>query len=351
MFRWLPWLFDFQYMLFMYFAPTRWLARRAADRPRASRADAADPGPRPGSDRLHLPGRHRRSRRAAPQGQAERALLFVDHRSGRAAVLGPPGDRPALRDPPRVDRRGRDRSPVPGASRWAKPPTSPAFLAARSRADARRSLGLPADGKVIAVSGGGWGVGDLLGATRAALEVPDATVLMPLRAQRRSAARVAQQFPDEPRLRLMGFTDRMGDVLAASDALIHSSAGLTVLEAIIRGCPVISYGFGVRPRPGLQPRARALRARPGRPQGGRPRPGAAAGARAPARPGPLVRSAALDGVADHQQRAASPHAGDLAGTHRARTATTAAVLVSYSPGRSPPAPPTTSPRTSSTCGP
>src|SRR6202007_1082192 len=44
--------------------------------------------------------------------------------------------------------------------------------------------------------------------------------------------------------RVMGFTDRMGGVLAASDALVHSSAGLTVLEAIIRGCPVISYGFG-----------------------------------------------------------------------------------------------------------
>jgi hypothetical protein len=42
----------------------------------------------------------------------------------------------------------------------------------------------------------------------------------------------------------MGFTDRMGDVLAAADALVHSSAGLTVLEAIIRGCPVVSYGFG-----------------------------------------------------------------------------------------------------------
>jgi hypothetical protein len=42
----------------------------------------------------------------------------------------------------------------------------------------------------------------------------------------------------------MGFTDRMGDVLAASDALVHSSAGLTVLEALIRGCPVVSYGFG-----------------------------------------------------------------------------------------------------------
>jgi hypothetical protein len=38
----------------------------------------------------------------------------------------------------------------------------------------------------------------------------------------------------------------MGDVLAAADVLVHSSAGLTVLEAIIRGCPVVSYGFGYR---------------------------------------------------------------------------------------------------------
>ena len=28
MFQWLPWLFDIQYWLFMYFAPTRWLAKR-----------------------------------------------------------------------------------------------------------------------------------------------------------------------------------------------------------------------------------------------------------------------------------------------------------------------------------
>jgi hypothetical protein len=97
---------------------------------------------------------------------------------------------------------------------------------------------------VIAVSGGGWGVGDLLGATRAALAVPDATVLCLCGRNDKLRARVARELGTDPRLRLMGFTDRMGDVLAASDALIHSSAGLTVLEAIIRGCPVISYGFG-----------------------------------------------------------------------------------------------------------
>ncbi|HEY2056634.1 MAG TPA: hypothetical protein VGH14_22085, partial [Solirubrobacterales bacterium] len=29
----------------------------------------------------------------------------------------------------------------------------------------------------------------------------------------------------------------------AADAMVHATAGLTVLEAHIRGCPVISYGF------------------------------------------------------------------------------------------------------------
>ena len=37
----------------------------------------------------------------------------------------------------------------------------------------------------------------------------------------------------------------MSDLLAAADALVHSTAGLTVLEAQIRGCPAISYGFAV----------------------------------------------------------------------------------------------------------
>jgi processive 1,2-diacylglycerol beta-glucosyltransferase len=133
----------------------------------------------------------------------------------------------------------------PGSVRWAKPPTAPAFLAARSRDDARRALGLPAQGRMIAVSGGGWGVGDLVGATRAALEFEDATVLCLCGRNDKLRAKVTARFAGEPRLRVMGFTDRMGDVLAAADVLVHSSAGLTVLEAIIRGCPVVSYGFGV----------------------------------------------------------------------------------------------------------
>jgi UDP-N-acetylglucosamine:LPS N-acetylglucosamine transferase len=37
----------------------------------------------------------------------------------------------------------------------------------------------------------------------------------------------------------------MNELFAAADVLIHSTAGLTVLEAYIRGCRVISYGWGI----------------------------------------------------------------------------------------------------------
>src|SRR5207247_2413563 len=133
----------------------------------------------------------------------------------------------------------------PGSVRCARPPTSPAFLKPRSRADARRALGLHDDATVVVVSGGGWGIGDLRGAVDAALELEDPAVICLAGHNQRVARELERRFGDERRVRLLGFTDRMNDLLAAADALVHSTAGLTVLEAQIRGCPVISYGFAV----------------------------------------------------------------------------------------------------------
>ena len=45
-------------------------------------------------------------------------------------------------------------------------------------------------------------------------------------------------------MRVEGFTEQMNEWLAAADALVHSTGGLTVLEALMRGCPAISYGWG-----------------------------------------------------------------------------------------------------------
>jgi len=244
MFSWLPWLFDLQYWLFMYFPPTRWLAKRLlwmfGRRGLMRLIRAHDPdlivSTYPGVTGL-LGELRRKGRLDVP------CYSSITDLAGLRFWAHPGIDLHFVTHPESIEEV--ESIAGPGSVRWAKPPTSPAFLAARSRADARRSLGLPADGQVIAVSGGGWGVGDLAGATRAALQVPDAIVLCLCGRNDRLRAKVAKRFGSEPRLRLMGFTDRMGDVLAAADALIHSSAGLTVLEAIIRGCPVISYGFGV----------------------------------------------------------------------------------------------------------
>ena len=49
--------------------------------------------------------------------------------------------------------------------------TKPEFPSRARRSEARAALGLPRDGKVVLVSGGGWGVGDLEGAVDAALGV------------------------------------------------------------------------------------------------------------------------------------------------------------------------------------
>ena len=243
MFRWVPWWFDFQYRLFMNFAPTRWLAKRLLTglgrRGLMRLIRSHDPdlivSTYPGVTAV-LGELRRKGKLDVP------CYSSITDLAGLQFWAHPGIDRHFITHPESIEEV--EKIAGPGSGIWAKPPTSPAFLAARSRADARRSLGLPAEGTVIAVSGGGWGVGDLAGATGAALSVPDATVLCLCGRNDRLRARVAQRFGHEPRLRVMGFTDRMGDVLAASDALIHSSAGLTVLEAIIRGCPVISYGFG-----------------------------------------------------------------------------------------------------------
>ncbi len=122
--------------------------------------------------------------------------------------------------------------------------TSPGFERERDQAAAREALDLPAVGPVIVVSGGGWAVGDLEGAISVALATPGATVVC--LAGRNEEVREALEaaFAGEPRVRVLGFTDRIAELFAAADVLVHSTAGLTVLEALITGCQVISYGWG-----------------------------------------------------------------------------------------------------------
>jgi processive 1,2-diacylglycerol beta-glucosyltransferase len=118
--------------------------------------------------------------------------------------------------------------------RWAQP---------MARDEARRVLGLPLEPRLVVVSGGGWGVGDLEGAVEEAL-ARDRTIVAVLCGTNDAVRRRIEARFDGGRVQAWGFTDRMPELFAAGDALIHSTAGLTMLEALMRGLPAISYGWG-----------------------------------------------------------------------------------------------------------
>jgi processive 1,2-diacylglycerol beta-glucosyltransferase len=123
--------------------------------------------------------------------------------------------------------------------------TRPEFEAPPARPAARADLGLPADAPVVLVSGGGWGMGDLEQATRAVLAIPGAVAVCLCGTNTRVRSRLEAVFAGDPRVRVEGFTERMADWMSAADVLVHSTAGLTVLEAELCGTWAISYGWGI----------------------------------------------------------------------------------------------------------
>ena len=129
-----------------------------------------------------------------------------------------------------------------GSARVVSPLVSSQFLIPRSAAHARRALGIPVAGTVVVVSGGGWGVGDLGGAIETALEIDDASVVCLAGRDAAIRTQLENAFARQPRVTVLGFTDAMSDLLAAADVLVHSTGGVTCLEALTRGCPIVAYG-------------------------------------------------------------------------------------------------------------
>jgi UDP-N-acetylglucosamine:LPS N-acetylglucosamine transferase len=110
------------------------------------------------------------------------------------------------------------------------------------RAVVRRVLGLDDDARVALVVAGSWGVGDI-----------ERTV-EDIRGRAGFTTVIVCGKDDALRRRLaerdlgivLGWSDRMADLMAASDVLVENAGGLTSLEAMTIGLPVITY----RPIPG-----------------------------------------------------------------------------------------------------
>ena len=133
-----------------------------------------------------------------------------------------------------------------GSARLVQPLISAEFLRPRSPLSCRRALGLPEHGRMVVVSGGGWGVGDISGAVREFTAVPEVSSIVCLAGRNEQLARrLRRDFAGVDSVHVLGFTDRMPELLAAADVLVHSTGGVTCLEAMAAGTPVVSYGLPV----------------------------------------------------------------------------------------------------------
>jgi processive 1,2-diacylglycerol beta-glucosyltransferase len=133
-----------------------------------------------------------------------------------------------------------------GSVRLVRPLISADFLGPRCPLQARRALGLPEEGRMVVVSGGGWGVGDIEGAVRELRGLAEVSSVVCLAGRNEELEdRLRSAFAQESDVRVLGFTDKMPQLLAAADVLVHSTGGVTCLEAKAAGTPVVSYGLPV----------------------------------------------------------------------------------------------------------
>ena len=115
--------------------------------------------------------------------------------------------------------------------------------ASHARVDRRRAkegLGIPREGVPVAlISGGAWGVGSLEKAARLALECDWYAVVAT--GGNESLKRNLEETLGGARVRILGWQKDMVRVMAAADCLIQNAGGMTALEAIDLGVPLVSF--------------------------------------------------------------------------------------------------------------
>jgi UDP-N-acetylglucosamine:LPS N-acetylglucosamine transferase len=240
----MSWLFDLEYLLFARVGSTRRLGQallyRLSAGPllRAIESRAPDVVVATYPIASELLGRSRESRRlGAP------VCSVITDLAGLRYWAHPGCDLHLVSHPESIAEV--ERIAGAGSARAVRGLTAPEYLSPPGVDEARRALAVPEDALVVTVSGGGWGVGDLAGAVTAVRVLPGVFTLCLCGRNEALRLQLEQDFGYDRRVQVLGFVEEMATVLAATDVLVHSTAGLTVLEGYLLGCRVISYGFSV----------------------------------------------------------------------------------------------------------
>jgi len=132
-------------------------------------------------------------------------------------------------------------------------PVNPRFgMHPHDRGALREALGLPREGAVALVMGGGLGLGPVAATVRALARtsVPVTPVVI-VGKNRRLERRLAEEArADGGEVRVLGFVENVFDWMHAADVLVTKPGGLTTSEALAAGVPLVL----LRPLPGQEER-------------------------------------------------------------------------------------------------
>lgn len=131
-------------------------------------------------------------------------------------------------------------------------PIHPVFSKERTRAAAAAAAGLDASMPTVLVLSGGFGVGHVADTVAEVMKAPGDFQVAVVCGKNEDLKKqlMALKPPSGKRLEVRGFVTDMENYLTAADFVVTKPGGLSVSEAIARGCPIVAYA----PIPGQEER-------------------------------------------------------------------------------------------------
>jgi processive 1,2-diacylglycerol beta-glucosyltransferase len=131
-------------------------------------------------------------------------------------------------------------------------PIHPVFSHAKSRSDLVEKYDLAGDRPLVLQSAGGFGVGPIERIFEAllAVELPLQIIAVTGRNEKAKKRLEAISVPARHRAKVMGFTDKMDELMSVADLVVSKPGGLTTSETLARGAAMVI----VNPIPGQESR-------------------------------------------------------------------------------------------------
>ncbi|MEA2708498.1 MAG: processive 1,2-diacylglycerol beta-glucosyltransferase [Phycisphaerales bacterium] len=131
-------------------------------------------------------------------------------------------------------------------------PIHPVFAKPKTRDAAMKRQGITGGRPVLLQLAGGFGVGPVAEIFESILKVETPIELIVVTGKNAAAKKKleAAKIPKQHRVKVLGFTDQMDDLMAAADVVISKPGGLTTSETLARGAAMVV----VNPIPGQESR-------------------------------------------------------------------------------------------------